>query len=49
MAGSGVCGVYMCIYMKIEPIESSETSANNTQTPGTYPKESKLHLKHAKT
>jgi hypothetical protein len=30
----------------MEPIESSETSANNTQTPGTYPKESKLHLKH---
>jgi hypothetical protein len=32
--------------MKMELIESSETSANNTQTPGTYPKESKLHLKH---
>jgi hypothetical protein len=32
--------------MKMEPIESSETSANNTQTPGTYSKESKLHLKH---
>jgi hypothetical protein len=29
--------------MKMEPIESSETSANNTQMPGTYPKESKLH------
>jgi hypothetical protein len=28
--------------MKMEPIESSETSANNTQTLGTYPKESKL-------
>jgi hypothetical protein len=27
--------------MKMERIESSETSANNTQTPGTYPKESK--------
>jgi hypothetical protein len=26
----------------MEPIESSETSANNTQTPGTYPEESKL-------
>jgi hypothetical protein len=32
--------------MKMGPIESSETSANNTQTPGTCPKESKLHLKH---
>jgi hypothetical protein len=30
----------------MEPIESSKTSANNTQMPGTYPKESKLHLKH---
>ena len=29
---------------KMEPIESSETSAyNNTLTPGTYPKENKLH------
>jgi hypothetical protein len=27
--------------MKMAPIESSETSANNTQTPGTYSKESK--------
>jgi hypothetical protein len=24
--------------MKMEPIESSETSASNTQTPGIYPK-----------
>jgi hypothetical protein len=30
--------------MKMEPIESSETSANNTQTLGTYPKESKLQV-----
>ena len=28
--------------MKMEPIESSETSASNTQTPGIYPKESGL-------
>jgi hypothetical protein len=26
----------------MEPIESSETSASNTQTPGIYPKESEL-------
>jgi hypothetical protein len=25
--------------MKMEPIERSETSASNTQTPGNYPKE----------
>jgi hypothetical protein len=31
--------------MKMELIESSETSASNTQTPGTYPKESILLLK----
>jgi hypothetical protein len=29
--------------MKMELIVSSETSARNTQTPGIYPKESKLH------
>jgi len=29
----------------MEPIESSETSAYiNTLTPGTYPKEKKLHI-----
>jgi hypothetical protein len=30
----------------MEPTESSETSASNTQTPGIYPKESILHLEH---
>jgi hypothetical protein len=30
--------------MKMEPIESSETSASNTQTPGIYPKERKLYV-----
>jgi hypothetical protein len=30
----------------MEPIVSSETSASNTQTPGSYPKESLLHLQH---
>jgi hypothetical protein len=29
-----------------EPIESSETSASNTQTPGIYPKESTLHINY---
>ena len=29
--------------MKMEPIESSETSAFRTQTPGNYPKENMLH------
>jgi hypothetical protein len=28
--------------MKMEPIERSETSASNTQTPGNYPKETVL-------
>jgi hypothetical protein len=32
--------------MKMEPIEHSETSASNTQTPGNYPKETVLHLQH---
>jgi hypothetical protein len=32
--------------MKMEPIERSETSASNTQTPGNYPKETVLHLQH---
>jgi hypothetical protein len=31
---------------KMEPIECSETSASNIQTPGIYPKESELHLQH---
>jgi hypothetical protein len=30
----------------MEPIERSETSASNTQTPGNYPKETVLHLQH---
>ena len=30
----------------MEPIGSSETSANNTQTPGIYPKESRLQVQH---
>jgi hypothetical protein len=30
----------------MEPIESSETSASNTQTPGNYPKERKPYLEH---
>jgi hypothetical protein len=30
--------------MKMEPIESSETSASNTQTPEIYPKESELQV-----
>jgi hypothetical protein len=29
--------------MKMEPIERSETSASNTQTPGNYPKETVLN------
>jgi hypothetical protein len=32
--------------MKMEPIERSETSASNTQTPGNYQKETVLHLQH---
>jgi hypothetical protein len=30
--------------MKMEPIERSETSASNTQTPGNYPKETVLQI-----
>jgi hypothetical protein len=32
--------------MRMEPIESSETSASNTLTLGNYPKESELHLQN---
>jgi hypothetical protein len=32
--------------MKMEPIESSETSAFKTQTPGKYPKGNTLQAKH---
>jgi hypothetical protein len=35
--------------MNVEPTESSETSASNTQTPGIYPKESILHLEHGES
>jgi hypothetical protein len=35
--------------MKTEAIESSETSASNTQTPEIYPKESILHLEHGES
>jgi hypothetical protein len=32
--------------LKIEQIESSETSANKNQTPGKHPKDSTLNIKH---
>ena len=35
--------------MKMEPTESSETSAFNTRTPGRYPKENALHIKHGES
>ena len=35
--------------MKMEPIESSETSAIRTQTPGNYSKESTIHIKHGES
>jgi hypothetical protein len=35
--------------MKMEPIESSETSAFKTQTPGKYPKENILHKEHGES
>jgi hypothetical protein len=41
-----VGSIFIHLPVKMELIESSETSANNTQMLGTYPKESKLHLKH---
>jgi hypothetical protein len=35
--------------MKMEPIKCSETSAFSTQTPGRYPKENALHIKHGES
>ena len=35
--------------MKMEPIKRSETSAISTQTPGRYPKENALHIKHGES
>ena len=35
--------------MKMEPIETSETSATRTQTPGNYPKENTIHLKYGES
>jgi hypothetical protein len=35
--------IFIGRWIKMEPIENSETSASNTQTPGIYPKESELH------
>jgi len=35
--------------MKMEMIECSETSAISTQTPGRYPKENTLHIKHGES
>ena len=35
--------------MKMEPTVSSETSAIRTQTPGNYPKRTKLHLEHSES
>ena len=35
--------------MKMEPIECSQTSAISTQTPGKYPKENTLHIKHGES
>ena len=35
--------------MKMEPTESSETSAFSTRTPGRYPKENALHIKHGES
>jgi hypothetical protein len=41
--------IFIHLPMKMEPIVSSETSVRNTQTPGIYPKESKLHLEHGES
>jgi hypothetical protein len=40
-----------CVEMpkKLEQIEGSETSAINNQTPGKYPKETILHVKHGES
>jgi len=35
--------------MKMEPIKCSETSAFSAQTPGRYPKEKALHMKHGES
>jgi hypothetical protein len=39
-------GFQNLLRLKMEPIVSSETSASNTRTPGSYPKESLLNLQH---
>ena len=35
--------------MKMEPIESSETSAIKTRTPGNYPKENTTYIEHGES
>jgi hypothetical protein len=35
--------------MKMEPIESSETSAFKTKKPGNYPKENILNIEHGES
>ena len=40
---------FIALPMKMEPTESSETSAFSTQTPGKFPKENALHIKHSES
>jgi len=42
--GSFLILSFIDLPMKMEPTESSETSAFSTRTPGRYPKENALHL-----
>jgi len=49
MTGVGMCGIFIDLPMKMEPIEGSETSAISTQTQEKYPKENTLHIKHGES
>ena len=40
---------FIYLPMKMELIESSETSAIRTQAPGNYPKDNTLHIEHGES
>jgi len=44
-----ICSIFMGRWMKMEPIEGSETSTIRTKMPGNYPKENILHIEHGES
>jgi len=44
-----VGSIFIGLPMMMEPTESSKTSAFSTRTPGRYPKENALHIKHGES